>query len=68
MQALMDRVSEAPISRAAHYNESAHEDRTAKLFLVSSISYFFIVGIVALIIAAKFVWPSLMGTIPMLTY
>lgn len=45
-----------------------HEDATAKWFLVSSIVYFFIVGIVALIIAAKFVWPGLMGTIPALSY
>lgn len=61
-------IGAAPISQAARYNESLHEDTTAKLFLISSISYFFIVGIVALVIAAKFCWPSLMGTIPMLTY
>ncbi len=45
-----------------------HEDLTAKWFLLSSVSYFFIVGIVALTIAAKFVWPQLMGTAPYLTY
>ena len=61
-------IGATPISQAARYNESLHEDTTAKLFLASSITYFFIVGIIALIIAAKFVWPSLMGTIPLLTY
>lgn len=45
-----------------------HQDTTAKLFLLSSISYFFIVGIVALMIAAKFVWPSFLGTVSFLTY
>ena len=45
-----------------------HEDTSAKWFLVSSISYFFIVGIVAILIAAKFVWPDLMGTIAALSY
>src|SRR5581483_11643754 len=68
MKTEVGSVGETPISQAAHYNEFAHEDTTAKLFLMSSITYFFIVGIVALMIAAKFVWPSLMGTIPMLTY
>lgn len=67
MQAVSS-ISAAPISQAARINESLHEDTTAKLFLISSISYFFIVGIIALIIAAKFVWPGLMGTIPMMTY
>ena len=45
-----------------------HEDATAKWFLVSSVAYFFIVGIIAVIIAAKFVWPDLMGTMSWLTY
>jgi len=45
-----------------------HEDTTAKWFLLSSITYFFIVGIIAILIAAKFVWPELLGTVPMLTY
>ena len=31
-----------------------HTDTTAKWFLVSAVSYFFIVGIIALTIAAKF--------------
>jgi cytochrome c oxidase cbb3-type subunit I len=46
----------------------AHADTTAKWFLLSSISYFFIVGIIALTIAAKFVWPELLGTVSYLTY
>lgn len=45
-----------------------HEDITARWFMLSSVSYFFIVGIIALIIAAKFVIPDLMGTVPWLTY
>jgi len=45
-----------------------HDDSTAKWFLVSSVAYFFIVGIIAVIIAAKFVWPDLMGTMSWLTY
>ncbi len=45
-----------------------HADTTAKWFLISSVSYFFIVGIVALTIAAKFCWPELLGTVPYLTY
>ncbi len=45
-----------------------HTDTTAKWFLLSAISYFFIVGIVALTIAAKFCWPDLLGTAPYLTY
>lgn len=45
-----------------------HEDTTAKWFLISSIAYFFIVGIIAIVIAGKFVWPELLGTVSMLTY
>ncbi|HXX02141.1 MAG TPA: hypothetical protein VEJ00_13070, partial [Candidatus Acidoferrales bacterium] len=41
--------------------DSIHEDTTAKWFLLSAISYFFVVGIIALTIAAKFVWPQLLG-------
>ena len=47
---------------------AVHEDTTAKWFLISSIGYFFIVGIIAVTIAAKFVWPSLLGTVQYLTY
>lgn len=67
-EATAHNAGEIPVSSAARYSDSIHEDLTAKWFLASSISYFFIVGIVALIIAAKFVWPSLLGTVPMLTY
>src|ERR1039457_4727580 len=45
-----------------------HQDTTVKVFLLSAISYFLIVGIIALIIAAKFVWPEFLGTIPYFTY
>src|SRR5579871_1594379 len=45
-----------------------HADTTAKWFLISGIGYFFIVGIIALTIAAKFVWPELLGTVPYLSY
>ena len=45
-----------------------HTDTTAAWFLLSSIAYFFIVGIIAIMIAAKFVWPELLGTVSVLTY
>src|SRR5947208_4921569 len=45
-----------------------HTDVTARWFLVSSVGYFFIVGIIALTIAAKFCWPELLGTVPALSY
>src|SRR3954467_9376136 len=45
-----------------------HTDVTARWFLVSAIGYFFIVGIIALTIAAKFCWPELLGTVPYLSY
>ncbi len=45
-----------------------HKDLTARWFLISAVSYFFIVGIIALTIAAKFVWPELLGTVQYLTY
>ena len=61
-------AGEIPVSSSAKSSESIHEDTTAKLFIISSISYFFIVGIVALIIAAKFVMPSFLGTVEYLTY
>ena len=67
-EASIRSAGEIPVSSAARANESLHEDTTAKLFLISSISYFFIVGIIAVLIAAKFVWPQLLGTIPFLTY
>ena len=43
---------------AATATAIVHEDTTAKWFMISSVSYFFIVGIIAVTIAAKFVWPS----------
>src|SRR4051812_7724714 len=45
-----------------------HKDVTARWFLVSAIGYFFIVGIIALTIAAKFCWPEMLGTVPYLSY
>ena len=45
-----------------------HSDTTAAWFLLSSIAYFFIVGIIAILIAAKFVWPELLGTVSVMTY
>lgn len=45
-----------------------HSDTTAAWFLLSSIAYFFIVGVIAIMIAAKFVWPELLGTVSVLTY
>jgi cytochrome c oxidase cbb3-type subunit 1 len=45
-----------------------HEDLTSRWFMLSSVAYFFIVGIIALIIAAKFSWPDFMGSSPLLTY
>jgi cytochrome c oxidase cbb3-type subunit 1 len=55
----------APASAAT---ATSHTDTTAAWFLLSSIAYFFIIGIVALVIAAKFVWPDLLGTVAVLTY
>jgi len=65
-EATVRSAGEIPVS--ARYSESIHQDTTAKLFLVSSITYFFIVGIIALLIAAKFVWPQLLGTVSFLSY
>jgi cytochrome c oxidase cbb3-type subunit 1 len=45
-----------------------HEDTTVKWFLLSAVSYFFIVSLIALVIAAKYVWPDFLGTISFLTY
>ncbi len=61
-------AGEIPVTSTAKYTESVHEDATARAFILSSIGYFFIVGIIAVIIAAKFVWPDLMGTMSWLTY
>ncbi len=64
MQAQLSRAEAAQAPEGA----LVHEDTTTKWFLVSAVAYFFIVGIIALIIAAKFCWPDLMGTTPWLTY
>jgi len=53
---------------ASNAGAIVHEDLTVRWFMLSSIAYFFIVGIVALTIAAKFCWPDLMGTTSFLTY
>ncbi|MBL8214126.1 MAG: cbb3-type cytochrome c oxidase subunit I [Bryobacterales bacterium] len=47
---------------------AVHTDTTAKWFLLSAVGYFFIVGIVAIMIAAKFVWPEMLGNIAALSY
>lgn len=53
---------------AALAGQDFHEDTAVKWLLIGSVSYFAIVGIIALIIAAKFVWPQFLGTIPYFTY
>jgi cytochrome c oxidase cbb3-type subunit I len=58
----------APVIGRPAETPSPHTDTTAKWFLVSAVGYFFIVGIIAITIAAKFVWPSLLGTVSILTY
>src|SRR5208337_2550145 len=45
-----------------------HTDTTVKWFLLGAVGYFFVVGIIALIIAAKFVWPQFLGSISYFTY
>ncbi len=56
------------VTTAAPVAPTAHADTTAKWFLLSSIAYFFIVGIIAILIAAKFVWPELLGSVAALSY
>ena len=65
-----EETSNLAAGRAAAGDSTAvvHADTTAKWFLISSIAYFFIVGIIAVTIAAKFVWPSLLGSVQYLTY
>src|ERR1700758_1201594 len=55
-------------SAAAPATQEIHRDTTVKWFLLGAVGYFAIVGIIALIIAAKFVWPQFLGTIPYFTY
>jgi hypothetical protein len=45
-----------------------HADTAAKWLIISSIVYFILLGIVAIVIAAKFVWPTLLGTVAALGY
>jgi cytochrome c oxidase cbb3-type subunit 1 len=61
-------VQTTTTSAATATGQEIHTDTTVKCFLLSSVSYFGIVGIVALIIAAKFVWPEFLGTISYFTY
>lgn len=56
------------VSSASYASPVVHEDTTAKWFLLSAVAYFVIVGVIALIIAAKFVWPELLGTVSIFTY
>ena len=53
---------------AAVATPEIHTDTTVKWFLLGAVGYFFVVGIIALIIAAKFVWPQFLGTISYFTY
>ena len=62
------KVQAASAGGAVAVAPTAHADTTAKWFLVSSVAYFVIVGIVAILIAAKFVWPELLGTVSIMTY
>mgnify|MGYP000926723898 CR=1 FL=1 len=61
-----DRATE--IQQVTGAEPVVHEDLTVKWFLLSSVAYFFIVGIIAVVIAAKFVWPELLSTVAMFTY
>jgi cytochrome c oxidase cbb3-type subunit I len=63
-----DKTLAASTGGAVASGPVVHTDTTAKWFLVSSVAYFFIVGIIALMIAAKFVWPEFFGTVQYFTY
>src|SRR5438445_8306834 len=63
-----NNVAAAAPPQPAKAGPFAHPDTTAKWFLLSAICYFFIVGIIAITIAAKFCWPELLGTVPYLSY
>jgi cytochrome c oxidase cbb3-type subunit 1 len=63
-----DRTLAASTGGAVAAGPVVHTDTTAKWFLVSAVAYFFIVGIIAIMIAAKFVWPELLGTVQYFTY
>jgi cbb3-type cytochrome oxidase subunit 1 len=53
---------------AARATQDFHEDTTAKWFLLGAVCYFAVVGIIALNIAAKFLWPQFLGSISFFTY
>lgn len=61
-------LAQGSSSTAALIGQDFHQDTTVKCFLIGAVSYFVIVGVVALIIAAKFVWPEFLGTISYFTY
>ena len=63
-----DKTMTTGTGGAVSAGPTAHTDTTAKWFLVSAVAYFFIIGIVAVTIAAKFVWPELLGTVAYLSY
>ena len=63
-----DKLTTAQPGAAVATGVPLHTDTTAKWFLVSAIGYFFIVGIIAITIAAKFCWPEMLGTVPYLSY
>jgi len=66
---MQQQISRAELGGAsAPEGALVHEDLTARWFVLSAVTYFFIVGIVALVIAAKFCWPEFMGTTSWLTY
>ena len=62
--AVQPTIASAPIAAG----QDLHQDTTVKMFLLGAIGYFAIVGVIALIIAAKFVWPEFLGTISYFTY
>jgi cytochrome c oxidase cbb3-type subunit I len=64
----MPEETSSRVQAQAQASAVVHEDTTAKWFLISSILYFVIVGVIAVTIAAKFVWPSLLGSVQYLTY
>ena len=61
-------ATQPAISSRLPRKRGIHQDITVKWFLLGSVAYFAIVGVIALIIAAKFVWPQFLGTIPYFTY
>jgi cytochrome c oxidase cbb3-type subunit 1 len=61
-------IQQGSSSVAALATQDTHEDTTVKWFLLGAVCYFAVVGIIALIIAAKFVWPQFLGSISYFTY